>query len=68
MFKTWMSSFDLPELHEAISAKKIAMRGTWLTVSSMLASELIDTVGVESLESVELSVPMSATIFITAES
>ena len=44
------------------------MSGTELTVSPSLASLLIDMVGVESLESVELSFPMSATISITAES
>ena len=44
------------------------MSGTELTVSPSLASLLIDMVGVESLESVELSFPISATISITAES
>ena len=44
------------------------MSGTELTVSWSNASLLIDMVGVESLESVELSFPMSATISITAES
>ena len=58
----------LPELHDAISAKNIAMSGTELTVSWSIPSLLIEMVGVESLESVELSFPMSATISITAES
>ena len=44
------------------------MSGTELTVSWFIPSLLIEIVGVESLESVELSFPMSATISITAES